>query len=289
MNTRREFIKRSSVLGAGLLMNPPELFKYKKQIGIQLYTVRNEVFKDLANSIAKIAEAGYTEVELFGYNNRKFFGKTISEMAGLLKKHNLKSPSGHYGLADMMHSENYNWDTWKFLIEDARILGHKYLVIPYLDDKHRTADDYKRLADRLNKGGELARKAGMCSGYHNHQFEFDPIGSTNGYEILLNNTEKKNVEFEMDIYWVKYADQDPIAWMKRYPGRFTMWHVKDLDPTPEKHTTIVGQGVIDFKKIYEQRKLSGLQYLYVEQEQYDKPVFECIKESYDYIKKNIVG
>lgn len=288
MTTRRDFIKKSSVLGAGLMLNTNEFFKYKKQIGLQLYTVRNEVFKDLENSIAKIAETGYTELELFGYNNRKFFGKSVAEMAALLKRHNLKSPSGHYGLADMMHGENYNWDSWKYLIEDSKTLGHTYIVIPYMDDKHRTESDYKRLAERLNTGGEMARKAGMCAGYHNHDFEFNPIGSTNGYEILLNNTEKKNVHFEMDIYWVKYAEQDPIAWMKRYPGRFTMWHVKDLDPTPQKHTTIVGQGIIDFKSIYEQRKLSGLRYLYVEQEQYDKPVFECIKESYDYIKKNIV-
>ena len=271
------------------MMNTNEFFKYKKKIGIQLYTVRNEVFKDLANSISKIAEAGYDEVELFGYNNRKFFGKSVAEMAALLKQHNLKSPSGHYGLADMMHSDNYNWDSWKYLIEDSKTLGHTYIVIPYLDDKHRKEDDYKRLAERLNTGGEMARKAGMCAGYHNHDFEFSPIGSTNGYEILLNNTDKKNVHFEMDIYWVKYADHDPIAWMKRYPGRFTMWHVKDLDPTPQKHTTIVGQGIIDFKSIYMQRNLSGLRYLYVEQEQYDKPVFECIKESYDYIKKNIVA
>ena len=288
MTTRRTFIKQTAIAGAGLMMNPSELFKYNKEIGIQLYTVRSEVFKDLENSIANIAKAGYTEVELFGYNNRKFFGKTVAEMAALLKKYNLKSPSGHYGLNDFLHGENYNYDSWKYLIEDAKTLGHTHLVIPYLDDKHRTADDYKRVAERLNKGGEMARKAKMCAGYHNHEFEFNNLNGTTGWEILLNNTEKKNVEFEMDIYWVKYANQEPETWFKRYPGRFTMWHVKDLDPQPEKHTTIVGKGIIDFKKIYQQRKLSGLKYLYVEQEQYDKPVFECIKESYDYIKKNIV-
>ena len=288
MTSRRSFIKQSSFLGAGLMLNTPEFFKYNKKIGLQLYTVRAEVFKDLENSLAKIAEAGYTELELFGYNNRKFFGKTVAEMAALLKKYNLSSPSGHYGLNDFLHETNYNWDSWKYLIEDAKTLGHTHLVIPYLDDKHRTADDYKRVAERLNTGGEMARKAKMCAGYHNHDFELNDLGGTNGYEILLNNTDKKNVEFEMDIYWIKYANQDPLAWFKRYPGRFTMWHVKDLATEPKKRSTIVGTGIIDFKQIYQERKESGLKYLYVEQEEYTKPVFECIKESYDYLKKNVV-
>lgn len=288
MQSRRKFLKQSSLLSAGLMLDTSSFWKYNNQIGIQLYTVRNEVAKDLENSIAKIAAAGYTEVELYGYNNRKYFGKSVAEMAALLKKYNLTSPSGHYGLGDFLYNEKYNWESWKYLIEDAKMLGHKKLVIPHLDDKHRTADDYKRVAERMNKGGEMARKAKMCAGYHNHDFEFKDLSGTNGYEILLKNTDKKNVEFEMDIYWVRYADNDPFAWFQRYPGRFTMWHVKDLDPTPEKHTTIVGKGIIDFKKIYEQRTQAGLQYLYVEQEQYDKPVFECIKDSYDFIKKNIV-
>jgi sugar phosphate isomerase/epimerase len=226
--------------------------------------------------------------ELYGYNKREFFGHSVKQMADLLKKNDLKSPSGHYMLTDMMFEENYNWDSWKYLVEDADTLGHKHIVIPYMDDKHRSIDDFKRLAERLNKGGEISKKAGICAGYHNHDFEFKEQGGTNGWEILLEETEPSLVALEMDIYWVVYAGHDPINWFKRYPGRFKMWHVKDLATEPEKRSTIVGTGTINFKEIYEQRKLSGLEYLYVEQEQYTKPVFECIKESYDYLKKNVV-
>lgn len=288
MTSRRDFIKQSSLLSAGLLINKSDFYK-KKNIGLQLYTVRSEVSKEkLPGTLATIAGAGYNQLELYGYNNRSFFGHSVSEMAGLLKQNGLKSPSGHYGLNDMLYGENYNWDSWKKLIEDADMLGHKYIVVPYLDAQHRSTDDFKRIAERLNIGGELSRKAGMCAGYHNHDFEFKEENGTTGWEILLKETDPKYVAIEMDIYWVRHAGHDPMAWFEKYPDRFPMWHVKDMATTPKKMSTIVGTGVIDFKEIYKHKKQSGLEYLYVEQEEYTKPVFECIKESYDYVANNIV-
>jgi sugar phosphate isomerase/epimerase len=288
MTSRRSFLKQSTLISAAAVFDKSSWFMQKKDIGIQLYTVRDEVGKDLANAIAKIAESGYTQVEMFGYSNRKFFGKSIQEIADLLKKHNLTSPSGHYMLADMMYNDTYNWESWKYLIDDAKILGHKYLVIPYMDDKHRSLDNFKRLAERLNKGGEMAKSAGMFAGYHNHEFEFKVENGQTGWETLLKGTDPSLVKMEMDIYWVRYADSNPMDWFKKYPGRFPLWHVKDMAVTPKKVSTIVGTGVIDFKELYAQRKLAGLEYLFVEQEQYTKPVFECIKESYDYLSKNVV-
>ena len=272
------------------MVNPSGMFRTSKDIGLQLYTVRSEVNNQkLPGTLKQVADAGYSHIELYGYNNRKFFGHSVADMARMLKENNLKSYSGHYGLPDMMFAENYNWESWKYLIEDAKTLGHKYITIPYMDDKHRKLDDFKRLAERLNKGGEMAKKAGMCAGYHNHNFEFEDLGGTNGWEILLKETDPKLVALEMDIYWVVYAKQDPLEWFKKYPGRFKMWHVKDLATSPVVESTIVGQGTIDFKKIYAERKEAGLDLLYVEQEAYRKPVFECIKESYDYLKKNVVS
>lgn len=291
MTCRRDFIKQSALLSTAFMINPSDLLKKNNSIGLQLYTVRSEVNNaKLPGTIKTIADTGYTHLELYGYNpsNRQFFGHSVKQMAELLKQNNLKSPSGHYGLPDMMFGQNYNWDSWKNLIEDSKTLGHDYIVIPYMDDRHRKADDYKLLAERLNKGGELAKKAGMCAGYHNHAFEFEPLGDTNGWEILLKETDPKYVAMEMDIYWIVYAKQDPVEWFKKHPGRFKLWHVKDLATTPKVESTIVGQGTIDYKSIYAQRKLSGLDQLYVEQEAYTKPVFQCIKESYDYLKGNIV-
>jgi sugar phosphate isomerase/epimerase len=132
MTSRRDFLVKSSMLTAGLFVDKSAFFK-NKEIGLQLYTVRSEVNNEkLASTIKTIAEAGYKNVELYGYDNRMFFGHTVKDMANILKQNNLKSSSGHYGLADMMHGENYNWDSWKYLLDDAKTLGHKYVIIPYL-------------------------------------------------------------------------------------------------------------------------------------------------------------
>ncbi|MBC7904893.1 MAG: sugar phosphate isomerase/epimerase, partial [Gemmatimonadaceae bacterium] len=262
--------------------------KVSKDLGIQLYTVRNEVSKDLANTLKEVAAAGYKNIELYGYNNRQFFGKPVSEMAALLKQNNLYTKSGHYGLNDFLYNADYNWDSWKYLVEDANLLGNKYIIVPYLDDKHRTADDYKRVAERLNKGGEMAREAGMVAGYHNHDFELKDLGGQSGWDILLAGTDPKNVVFEMDIYWVEYAGQKPGDWFKKHPGRWKLWHVKDMEAKTagdEKGQTCeVGKGIINWKEIFAQHELAGLEYPLVEQEQYTRPVFECIRMSADYMK-----
>lgn len=290
MTSRRDFIKQSSLLSAGLFVDKSEWFKKGKTLGLQLYTVRSEVSKEkLPGTLKTIAEAGYNQLELYGYNNRSFFGYSVKEMAAMLKQNGLKTPSGHYGLNDMLYGENYNWESWKNLVEDSKMLGHKYIVVPYLDDKHRSTDYFKKLADTLNKAGEISKKAGMCAGYHNHDFEFKEENGTTGWEILLKETDPKLVALEMDIYWVRHAGHDPIDWFNRYPGRFPLWHIKDLALTPKKRSTIVGTGTIDFKALYEKRKLAGAEYLYVEQEEYTKPVFDCIRESYDFVTKNVLS
>lgn len=291
MVSRRKFIQQSSLLAATLMIDKSGLFKLHKDMSIQLYTVRNEV-KDLPGTLKQLSAAGYSNVELFGYNNRKYFNRSIKEMADLLKESNLKTCSGHYGFADMLYGAEYNWDSWKNLLEDAKILGHKYVVIPYLDDKHRTMDDFKRVAERLNKAGELSKAGGLITGYHNHNFEFAKAADgTVPYEYLLSNTDANLVKFEMDIYWVKYANENPADWFKKHPGRFPLWHIKDMakgtDDKPGQ-TCEVGQGVIDWKEIFTHQKEAGLDYAIVEQEQYTRPVFEGIKMSAEYMKKNLL-
>lgn len=294
MLTRKSFIQQSSLLAVALLIDKTGLFKMHKDLGIQLYTVRDEVAKDLDNSILQIAKAGYQQVELYGYDykTRQFFGRSVQQMSDLLKKNNLKTPSGHYGIYDMLYDTNYNWDSWKHLIEDATLLGNKYIVIPHIDDKHRSADDYKRIAERLNKGGELSKAAGLATGYHNHNFEFESIGDTSAYEYMLNHTDAKLVKFEMDLYWFANAGQDPIPWIKKYPGRFPLWHIKDMEAKTEGkekgQTCEVGKGVIDWKSIFAHQQEAGVDYVFVEQEQYRRPVFECIKISADYMKENLL-
>jgi sugar phosphate isomerase/epimerase len=302
MLTRRRFIQQSSVLAATLMIDTTDLFKMHKDLGLQLYTIRDEINKttDLNKTIAQVAAAGYKQIELYGYNSeRKFFntgaaaGTTVKQLSEILKKNNLKTPSGHYGIADMTYGADYNWDSWKYLIEDATLLGNKYIVIPYMDDKHRTPDDFKRLAERLNKGGELSKAAGIITGYHNHNFEFETsVDDATAYEYLLKHTDPKLVKFEMDLYWFEYAGQKPADWIKKYPGRFPMWHIKDMEAKtegkPRGQTCEVGKGIINWKSIFTHQAQAGVDYVFVEQEQYRRPVFECIKISADYMKKNLL-
>lgn len=295
MTTRRQFIYQSALLAAATTIDKTELYKKQKALGIQLYTVRDEVAKNLDNTIAQVAAAGYTHVELYGYNpkDRKFFGRSVKEMSDLLKKNKLQTPSGHYLLTDMLYDETYNWDSWKYVIEDSKTLGHQYVVIPWLDPSHRNAETFKRVAERLNKGGELSKTAGLTTAYHNHDFEFAKImGEETAWEYLLKNTDPKLVQFEMDIYWVYFAKSNPLDWFKKYPGRFPLWHVKDMEAgTTEKpigQSCEVGKGIINFKEAFDNKKLSGLKCAFVEQEAYRSPVFECIKTSADYMKKNFL-
>jgi len=295
MLTRRSFLQQSSVLAASLMISKTGLFKLHKDLGIQLYTVRSEVARDLDNTLAQVAGAGYKQVELYGYDytTRKFFGKSVQQFAELLKKHNLHTPSGHYGIGDMTYNAEYNWDSWKYLLEDATTLGQKYIAIPWVEPKNRTTDNFKLIAERLNKGGELSKAAGITTAYHNHDFEFTKMDDgTTYYEMLLNTTDPKLVKFEMDMYWVFYAGQNPVDWFTKYPERFPLWHIKDMEAAtataPKGQTCEVGKGTIDWKKLFESKELAGLDYAFVEQEQYRLPVFECIKTSADYMKGNLL-
>ena len=296
MITRLRFLQQSAVLGAALSMSPAELFKLKKVLGIKLYTVRDEVTKSLDATLKQVAAAGYTHIELYGYDykTRLFFGRSAPQLADLLKQLKLQTPSGHYGISDFLFEPEYRFESWRHLLQDATTLGHKYVTIPYIDDKHRTPDDFKRICDRLNKGGEMSKEQGLTTCYHNHDFEFATmIGDMTAYEYMLTHTDPKLVKFEMDLYWVKHAKQDPLGWFKKYPGRFPMWHIKDMEASepgqPLGQTCEVGKGVIDWKEIFTQQNLAGLEYAFVEQEQYRRPVFDCIKTSADYIKANLIS
>lgn len=289
MSTRRTFIKQTSLAATGLLFARPEFFADSTLIGIQLYTLRDEISKGVEASIAKVAETGYNSVELFGYAKGQFFGMTPEAFSALLKQHNLKTPSGHYTMGDFL--KNGDEDQLKMTVNDAAKMGHDYFVIPYLTDDLRTSlDDYKRLATRLNKAGEQAKSAGMKLAYHNHDFEFkDWGGGKTGMDILLKETDPKLVNLEMDIYWVTKAGKNPIDFIKANPGRVKMWHIKDMASSADKTFTEVGTGVINYKEIFKYRKESGMEYFFVEQDHTNLPVYESIRISYNNLKKNILS
>lgn len=283
---RRQFLQQTAIAGAGLLIDYSSFFKTNKKIGVQLYTLRDLLKKDLAGTIAAVAQAGYQEVETFDYSNGKHSGLSVQDFDALLKKNNLQTPSGHYYLKGFLFEGKD--DEWKKAIDDAKALGQRYMVVPYLDaNERKNLDGYRKLAKRLNTAGELCRNAGMQVAYHNHDFEFAPMEGTNGMTVLLKETDKSLVQFEMDLYWVTFAGQDPVTLIKKYPGRFPLWHVKDLENGSQKRFTEVGNGVIDFKKIFDCEKKAGMKHFFVEQDVSAAPL-ESIRKSIEYLKSNLM-
>lgn len=290
MNTRRSFIKQSGLLTAGLMMDPSDLLKKQKNVGIQLYSVRDEIFKDPRGVIKKIATAGYSEVEMFGLNaENKFYGLTVKEFAQLLKDNKLKSPSGHY-MPEKFLFENGNGDDVKNFCDVGNALGNKYIIIPWMQEERRkTIDQYKALAERINKAAEICKEANLQMAYHNHDFEFADMNGQNGYDVLLNNTDKDLVKMELDLYWVVRAGHNPVELFKKHPGRFHLWHVKDMDKQDKTKNTEVGNGLVDFKSIFANAKLSGVKHYMVEQENNYKPdIFTSIKTSNSYTKNKLI-
>ena len=293
MSTRRTFIKQTSLATSGLLLMKQRWLKPGQLIGLQLYTVRNEIFKDVEGTIAKVAGIGYNSVELFGYGNGKFFGKTPEEFLAILKKNNLKTPSGHYSIDSYLAKGDE--DDLKKTLAVAAQMEHEFIVIPYLADDMRTSlDDYKKLAVKFNSAGEIAKSAGLQLAYHNHDFEFkDWGGGKTGYEVIMKETDPSLLKLEMDIYWVVRAGQYPVKIIKENPGRIKMWHLKDMaSKEPPSYTTAgpqffapVGTGIINFKEIFKYKKESGMKYFFVEQDQTKLPVYEAIAKSFGDVKK----
>jgi sugar phosphate isomerase/epimerase len=288
MPTRRDFLRQSSLLTASLFITKEEWLFEPQKIGLQLYTLRNEMGKDAKGTLAKVAAQGYKTVETFGYGNGKWFGMNAVELRAELKSLGLTTPSGHTFPASVFLQSGWE-EKWKPAVGDAKAVGQEFIVIPWMEEQYRTdINNFKKLAAALNKAAEICKQTGIKLAYHNHDFEFAPLAGTNGFDVLLKETDPKGVFFEMDIYWVSKAGKDPLAFFAKYPGRFAMWHVKDMDNTPQKNFTEVGNGVINFKKIFNYAKQSGMKYFFVEQDQCPGAPLESTAKSITYLKKNIV-
>jgi len=289
MNSRRDFIKLAGLAAAGAAIAPSFAFAAPaKIVGLQLYSLRAQLPTDVQGTIAKVAKAGYKEVETYGYSLKdKYWGLDPKAFKDLLNANGLTAPSGHYGMDKFLGTGDA--EELKSYIEAANIIGSTYIVVPYLGDGLRKSeDDWKKIAVRLNEASAICKAAGLKLGYHNHNFEFTKIGETTGYEILLKGTDPEAVQFEMDLYWVVRSGNDPVKLFTAYPGRFPMWHVKDMDKVDNTINTEVGTGTIDFKTIYKSAQLAGLKHLIVEQENFSLDPYKSIKQSADYIKKNIL-
>ena len=272
MMERRDFVRTLGAAALGQVLQPRTPSPYPRaplrkldRIGLQLYTVRHAMEKDVEGTIARVAAIGYREVEFAGY-----FGKSARDVRALLDKNGLSSPSSHISLAP---------DQWRAALDAAPVIGHRYLVLAWIPAEERhTLDDYKRWAERLNRAGTEAKAAGLQFAYHNHDFEFAPLEGKLPYDVLLAETDPKLVQLEVDLYWITKGGQDPLAYFARWPGRFPMVHVKDSAGPPDQRIVEVGAGKIDFKKIFAQSDQAGIKHYFVE---HDEPAdaFASIRAS----------
>ncbi len=302
MHTRRSFLKSTALYSAGIFA-APSLSKFLPSpgptIGLQLYTVRDFMAKDPAGTLAKVAQIGYNSLEGATYNNgdEKFYGMEPKAFLGLLKNNGLVMRSCHYRYGEDPKGANltngvfngtilHDWDR---AVEDAHTLGLKYMICAWLSEPERgTLDHYKKMAANFNIAGEKCKKAGIQFCHHNHDFEFVTEDGQHPYDILLNETDPQLVKMELDLYWATKAGQDPIKLFEAHPGRFPLWHLKDMDNTPQQNFTEVGNGTIDFKKIFTHKATAGMKYWFVEQDKCAGSPFDSITKSITYIKQNLV-
>ena len=294
MTTRRSFIKTTAAIFPGVLLAPQLFRPDQKYIGLQLYTVRDFMSKDPAGTLARVASIGFTSVEGATYTGtQNFYGMDATSFAALLKQYNLIMPSAHYRLGeDLMNGKPMRGtilNDWQRAVDDAAAVGVKYMVCAWLSETERgNLDHYQKVAEHLNKAGETCKKAGIQLCYHNHDFEFIQENGKYPYEILLGHADPELVKMEIDLYWLTKANQDPIALIEQHPGRFPLWHIKDMDRGAEHVFTEVGNGVIDFKAIFKHAHKAGLKYFFVEQDKCPGNPYDSISQSINYIRKNLI-
>ncbi|SCY28487.1 Sugar phosphate isomerase/epimerase [Flavobacterium anhuiense] len=290
MISRRNFIVTTGLAATAVLASPSfALTMNKKEIGLQLYTLRDELPKDVKGTLEKVAKAGYTTVETYGFSIKdQFWGLTPKELKKILDDNGLKAVSGHYNLGSFL----YDGNTAELIaaIEAAKVLKNEFLTVPWIDEPfRRSIEDYKKIAASVNEAAEMCKKAGLKLAYHNHDFEFKKYDGVTGYEILLKETDKDLVYFELDLYWIVHSGNDPLKLFKENPGRFKMWHVKDKDKNNNDLNTEVGSGTIDFKPFFSAAKQSGMVHFFVEQENnFASNSFDSIQTSCDFISKSLI-
>ncbi len=276
---RRKFIQTSGLAAAGMLAIPSLLeAKKTKAIGLQLYTLRDVIKSDVKSILSSVASMGYTEAETYGYKDGKLFDMPVAEFGTFMKSIGMQTVSGHYGF-DMTTS---GWDK---ACEDAKLLGQTYVVVPSLaKERYSSMDALKRTCETLNKAGEVAKKYKLQMGYHNHAFEFGLVDGKLIFDTMLQLLDPKLVVWEMDIFWVINAGYDPVKYFERYPGRFPLWHVKDMDKTNSKNNADLGTGSIDYKSMFTHAKKSGMKKFFVEQETYPSTPMESTQNCINYLK-----
>jgi sugar phosphate isomerase/epimerase len=315
MANRRFFLKQTGALALGTLLFPACNSENKTQtaetsdttaaattraqaangnlgpIGLQLYSVKDVIEGDLKGILQQLGAIGYKEVESYPGQKGHYFGHTPAEFKAMLNDAGMQLVSSHFGSGSRTDKPG-SWQqatllqNFEQLAEKAAQTGQKYLTCSSLHDSLRkTPDDLKRTADLFNKAGQTCKRAGVQFAYHNHAFEFEKVGNVVLYDYLLDNTDPETVKYELDMFWVVAGGQDPLAYFNKYPNRFPLGHVKDMDKSDKTKNTEVGSGSIDYTKILDAAKEKGMQHFFVEQESFTRPSMESMRMNYEYLSK----
>lgn len=298
--SRRNFLLKGGLAIAGAALLPDHLLAAavrKQVLGIQLYSVRDDMKKDPSGTLKQIAAMGYKNVEHAGYSKRKFYGYSAKEFKKLLDDLGLLMPSGHtvMGKQHWDAAKNDFTDEWKYTVEDAAIVGQHYVISPWLDESLRkNYDDFKAYMDVFNKSGALCKKSGMKFGYHNHDFEFSQqLNGKKIFDLILQNTDPSLVAQQLDIGNMYHAGGIALDIIKQYPGRFELMHVKDEIKTEKGEmggkyeSTVLGKGIIPVKEVIDLgRKSGGTKHFIIEQESYQgQAPLDAVRDDLAVMKK----
>ena len=300
-SSRRSFLKKTAIAAAGTALISNSVFAARRRseiTGLQLYTVRDDMKKDPAGTLKQLSATGYVYVEHANYVKRKFYGYTPVEFKKMLDDFGLKMISGHTSMGPHHWDKSKNdfTDEWKWTIDDAAVVGQRYVVSPWLDESLRkTYDDLLGFLAVFNKCGELCKKSGMKFGYHNHNFEFNSsLNNIKVYDIILQHTDPTLVAQQLDIGNMYGAGGRAMEIIRQYPGRFELMHVKDEIKSSAKgemsdgyESTVLGKGILGVKDILDlARKTGGTTQFIIEQESYqDITPLQSAKEDLEAMKK----
>lgn len=247
-------------------------------IGLQLYTLRDETAADFRGTLRKVAELGYEGVEFAGYG-----GLAKEELRDLLQELGLKAIGSHVGLQQLR-------DDLQGQIDYLKTIGGQYLICPYVaEEDRRTEEDWKSLFAFLQEAGTAVRKQGLIFAYHNHAFEFEMnVGGSYVFDAMYETTSPEAVQVEMDVCWVQFAGQDPLAYIPKYAGRLPLLHLKDFgkDDNGQMKTLELGLGVVDLPKVIAAASEAGVEWLVVEQDVCQKPPLQSVANSLQWVKTN---
>ncbi|MEA3478098.1 MAG: TIM barrel protein [Bacteroidota bacterium] len=294
---RRDFLKISAAGALGMaVLSPMGLTSCDRKsvgVGLQLYSIRDAMAEDVPGSLKKVSDLGYKYLEMAGYSDGKFYGYTPEEFKKMANDLGMEVLSSH----TMVEAEGITIDNAKIMADAHAELGVKYCVQPWVNEPDRNIESYKKMIGDWNQVGEIMKEVGIQFAYHNHNFEFLNIdGVVPYYDLFLKEMDADLITMEIDLYWVTKAGQDPVEMFNKYPGRFQLFHLKDMYEETEPYFDVVkddispvGAGLIDFKRIMAAKDVAGMKHFFVEDDnQGNGKPFEGIETSINNITTDIL-